>query len=262
MLFKPKTSFQYKMEVNVKCYITAEVARVRKWFIKVQQFTDSTLLYWQQYTFRLQTIIYNKPLSNTHHHHHCVVVDVAVVIIIIVVVVTSVIGLFFLVLLLKQRWSPSLKLQVSDCSTVRIMCDDPSIVVFCSESIECFPGMVSKFFLKHFVAIRMAPTITGTILCFRFHIHSISIHKLWYFSFFFVSFCMTFLSAGIATSISMHIFSFLFLIIISGPLVVNSLFVCTAWFHNTVTSSCSYTGLGMCVYHLSVISVPRALHTE
>jgi hypothetical protein len=45
MLFKLKSSSQYKMEVNVKCYITAEVARVRKWFIKVQQFTDSTLLY-------------------------------------------------------------------------------------------------------------------------------------------------------------------------------------------------------------------------
>ena len=28
------------------------------------------------------------------------------------------------------------------------MCDVPSIAVFCSESIECFPGTVSKFFLK------------------------------------------------------------------------------------------------------------------
>ena len=27
------------------------------------------------------------------------------------------------------------------------MCDVPSITVFCSESIECFPGTVSKFFL-------------------------------------------------------------------------------------------------------------------
>jgi len=25
------------------------------------------------------------------------------------------------------------------------MCDVPSIAVFCSESIECFPGVVSKF---------------------------------------------------------------------------------------------------------------------
>ena len=51
---------------------------------------------------------------------------------------------FFLVLLLNQRWSPLLSLQASHCSTFRIMCDVPSIAVFCSESIECFPGIVSK----------------------------------------------------------------------------------------------------------------------
>ena len=39
-------------------------------------------------------------------------------------------GLFFLVLLLKQRWSPPLRLQASHCSTFRIMCDVPSIAVY------------------------------------------------------------------------------------------------------------------------------------
>ena len=33
------------------------------------------------------------------------------------------------------------------------MCDVPSIAVFCSESIECFPSTASKFFLKHLVII-------------------------------------------------------------------------------------------------------------
>jgi hypothetical protein len=44
-----------------------------------------------------------------------------------------------------------------------------------------------------------------------------------------------------------------FLIIISVPFTVTPLSVCTPWFHNTVTSSCSHTGLGVCVcvYHLS-----------
>jgi hypothetical protein len=37
------------------------------------------------------------------------------------------------------------------------MCDVPSIAVFCSESIECFPGVSSKFFLKLLVTIPMAP---------------------------------------------------------------------------------------------------------
>jgi len=62
-------------------------------------------------------------------------------------------GLFFLVLLLNQRWSPVLRLQASHCSTFRVMCDVPSIAVFCSESIECFPGTVTKFFLKLLVII-------------------------------------------------------------------------------------------------------------
>ena len=39
-------------------------------------------------------------------------------------------GLFFVVLLLNQRWSPPLGLQAVHCSTFRIMCDVPSIAVF------------------------------------------------------------------------------------------------------------------------------------
>ena len=58
------------------------------------------------------------------------------------------------------------------------MCDVPSIAVFCNESIECFPGTVSKFFLKLLVAILVAPIIIGIIVHFRFHISCISIHKL------------------------------------------------------------------------------------
>ena len=66
-------------------------------------------------------------------------------------------GLSFPVLLLNQRWSPPLTLQASHCSTFRIMCDVPSIAVFCSESIECYPGTASKFFLKLLVTIPVAP---------------------------------------------------------------------------------------------------------
>ena len=50
------------------------------------------------------------------------------------------------------------------------MCDVPSIAVFCSESIECFPGTASKFFLKLLVTIPVAPIIIGIIVHFRFHI--------------------------------------------------------------------------------------------
>src|SRR5215510_9388366 len=108
------------------------------------------------------------------------------------------------------------------------MCDVPTIAVFCSESIECVPGTAAKFFLKLLVTIPVAPIITGIIVHFRFHIRCISVHKLLYFNFFSASFCTTFLSAGIATSISVHVFSVLFFIIISGLFAVTSLSVCTA----------------------------------
>ena len=73
-------------------------------------------------------------------------------------------GLLFPVLLVNQRWSLLLRLQVSDCSTFRIMCDVPRIAVFCSEPIECFPGTASKFFLKLLVTILMATIIIGIII--------------------------------------------------------------------------------------------------
>ena len=74
-------------------------------------------------------------------------------------------GLFFPVLLfLKQRRSPPLRLPLSDCSTVRIMCDVPSLAAVCSESADCFPGMASKCFCKTFVIISMVPIITAMII--------------------------------------------------------------------------------------------------
>ena len=44
------------------------------------------------------------------------------------------------------------------------MCDVPSIAVFCSESVECFPGPASKIFLKLLVTIPVAPIIIGIII--------------------------------------------------------------------------------------------------
>jgi hypothetical protein len=60
--------------------------------------------------------------------------------------------------------------------------------------------MAFKFFVKSFVTIPMASNINSIFIHFMFHM---------YFIFFSASFCVTFLSTDIATSISMHIFSFL-----------------------------------------------------
>ena len=148
--------------------------------------------------------------------------------------------------ILNQQWSHPLRLPVSDCGTCCIMCDVPSIAVFGSKSIECFPCVDSRFFFKPSVTTPMAPVITGIIIHFMFYSHCISILKRLYCSLFSASFCMKFLSVGIATFISMHFFSLLFLIIISGLFAVISLSVCTHWFQNTVTY-CSHSGVCICV---------------
>jgi hypothetical protein len=44
------------------------------------------------------------------------------------------------------------------------MCDVPSTTVFCSESIECFPGAAYKFFLKLLVTIAVALIIITIII--------------------------------------------------------------------------------------------------
>ena len=108
----------------------------------------------------------------------------------------------------------------------------------------------TKFFLKTFGTIPVAPIITGIILHFRFHIRFICKHKLLYFSFFSSSFYTTFLSAGIATSISMHVFSSLFLIFISGLFAVTSVCVyCLIPQHCNIFLFIHWFG-HVCVYHL------------
>ena len=60
------------------------------------------------------------------------------------------------------------------------MCDVPSIAVFCSESIECFPGTGSKFFLKLLVTIPVAPIVIGVIVhfCYYYYLLQLSCHSV------------------------------------------------------------------------------------
>lgn len=53
------------------------------------------------------------------------------------------------------------------------MCDAPSKPLFCTESIECFPGILSWFF-SPLLTIPVAPIITGMTKHFAFHITLIS----------------------------------------------------------------------------------------
>jgi len=47
------------------------------------------------------------------------------------------------------------------------MCDVPSIAVFCSESIEFFPGTASKFFFRLLVIIIIIIIIISSNLTYK-----------------------------------------------------------------------------------------------
>jgi len=70
---------------------------------------------------------------------------------------------------------------------------------------------VSPVWLPNFFVFcnSIGSLITGMITHNKFHTCGISVHKLLYFSFFSAYFCTLFLPAGIATSISVCVFSFL-----------------------------------------------------
>jgi hypothetical protein len=77
--------------------------------------------------------------------------------------------------------------------------------------------------------------ITGMTKYFMFHIFWISILRFLYFNFFLASFCITFLSDGIATSMNKQVLSFLFLTIIIIIVVVITVytfidFFCSLYF--------------------------------
>ena len=101
--------------------------------------------------------------------------DFCIIVIIILCLVTD---LFSVVLLLKQRWSPPL-FQLSYCSTFRTTCNVSSTALSCSESIECFLGMASKFVFKLFLLFQgfHLSLASSHILCCTF---IVPLHKLFY----------------------------------------------------------------------------------
>jgi hypothetical protein len=118
------------------------------------------------------------------------------------------------------------------------MCDVPSLTVFCSESIECFHGKASKmfFFFKLLCqCLRSLPV--QSYISYPTFVVFLCINS--YIIFFSASFCVKFLIAGIATSISMHDLSFWFYYI--GPFAKFSL--CNSCVYNTFTSLRSHSGL-------------------
>jgi len=108
------------------------------------------------------------------------------------------------------------------------MCDVLSTAVFCSESIECFPGTASKLFLKLLVTIPLAPVIIGIIVQSRFHIRCISVKNSCILTYFPLTFAQHFclrvlphLSVYMFYLIYLFIYLFIIIIIIGKTFVVE-----------------------------------------
>ena len=114
-----------------------------------------------------------------------------------------------------------------------------------------FPGILSVCFSMPFLTTPSAPMTTGTVIVFNLYIFVISISRSLYLDSFSATFTDVFRSEGIALSISMHVFSSLSLIMMSGLLALIVLSVCTCISQRRVTFSFSVTVSGWCSYHLS-----------
>ena len=120
-------------------------------------------------------------------------------------------------------------------STFRSMRAQPNMAVFCTSLISCFPGMLVRHCVNDFEMVPVASVITGITFTFTFHMRWIFIMRSLYSKIFSVSYSITFLCPGIATSINMHVPLLLKWIMMSSFLLGIVLSVHTCWFHNMVT---------------------------
>ena len=114
-----------------------------------------------------------------------------------------------------------------------------------------FPGILSMCFSMPFLTTPSAWMTTCTVIVFNPHIFVISISRSFYLNNFSAAFTDVFRSERIAISISMHGFSCLSLIMMSGLLALIVLPVCTCISQRMATFSFSVAVSGWCSYHLS-----------
>ena len=150
------------------------VFQLHTWTIVLQLFCNYNWWYTQCYFARYMFCTFTLVLSEARCPIWLLSVvpwcSVIIIIIIIIIMLSLVTGLFYMVLLfMNLQWSSALRLQISDCNTFRIMCDDPSIAVFGSESTECFSGQ-----------IRCISIHKPLYFIFYFVLHDISVPMFYY----------------------------------------------------------------------------------
>ena len=118
----------------------------------------------------------------------------------------------------------------------------------------------SSPFSNPFVIVPNTPITIGIIATFMFHSFFNSIARSRYLSFFSYSFIFILWSAGIAKSTILQVLFFLLIIIRSGLLDEIRWSVCMSLSHRSLCVSFSKTGVGLCIYHLFVLSNLNCLH--
>ena len=84
------------------------------------------------------------------------------------------------------------------------VCAVPNVAVFYTSLISCFPGRLLGYFLNYFEMVPVATVIAGITFVLTFHMRNIYTVKSLYFTHF-SSFLITFLSPGVAASISLQV---------------------------------------------------------
>jgi hypothetical protein len=95
--------------------------------------------------------------------------------------------------------------------------------------------MLLRYCVNDFEMVPVASIITGITFTFTFHMRWISVTRSLHSKIFSVSYLITFLCPGIATSINMNVPFLLTRIVMSGFLLGIVLSVHTCWFHYMVT---------------------------
>ena len=133
------------------------------------------------------------------------------------------------------------------------MCADPNKAIFCNPVMSIFPEILLISFSISFLTTHRAPMTTGTMCVFIPHILVIFIFKSLYLESFSATLTDVFRSDGTAISMSIHVFSRLSLMMMSGLLALIVLSVCTCISQSFVAFSFSVTVSGWCSYHLVVV---------
>ena len=118
----------------------------------------------------------------------------------------------------------------------------------------------SSPFSNPLVTVPNAPITIGIIVTCMFHSFFNSLARSRYLFFFSHSFSFILWSAGTAKSIILQILFFLLIIIRSGLLAEIRWFVFMSKSHRSLCVLFSWTGAGLCIYHLFVWSNLNFLH--